>query len=116
MSLVVLSSFILSTAIYNLLTSLGFIDILKRAGALRPSRRDYYECGFKPQEQKPIKVSMQFLVITIFFILYDMEMAFTFPIASAITCSGLLTTLLVAFFFLILYLSLQVDYNRHALF
>ena len=58
-----LSIFILTTLIYNLLTFLSFKDILRRFGFMKNTRRDFYECGFKPQTQKPIKVSIQFLII-----------------------------------------------------
>ena len=62
-----LSIFILTTFIYNLLTFLSFKDILRRFGFMKNTRRDFYECGFKPQTQKPIKVSIQFLIICVFF-------------------------------------------------
>ena len=114
-TLILISNIILGTLIYNLLTSLGFITILKRLSSLRPTRRDFYECGFKPMEQKPIRVAIQFLIIAIFFILYDTELTFGFPLVSALLYSGLFTILMVKFFFLVLYVSLQVDYNRHAL-
>ena len=49
----------------HLLTFLSFKDILRRFGFMKNTRRDFYECGFKPQVQKPIKVSIQFLIITV---------------------------------------------------
>ena len=77
-----LSIFILTTLIYNLLTFLSFKDILRRFGFMKNTRRDFYECGFKPQTQKPIKVSIQFLIICVFFLLYDIELVFLFPFVS----------------------------------
>ena len=112
----VTTTLLLGTIIYNLFTSLMFIDTLKRFGFVKPTRRDFYECGFKPQTQKPIKVSLQFLIICIFFLLYDIELVFLFPFASSVTFIGLYDTWLLSLFFIVLYLSLQVDYNRHALF
>ena len=115
--LVVLTSTLtLGTLVYNLLTSLAFIDLLKRIGSLKPTRRDFYECGFKPQEQKPVRIAIQFLIISVFFLLYDIELVYLFPFISAVTYSGGRSTILLFFFFTFLYLSLQVDYNRHALF
>jgi NADH:ubiquinone oxidoreductase subunit 3 (subunit A) len=112
----VLSIFILTTLIYNLLTFLSFKDILRRFGFLKNTRRDFYECGFKPQTQKPIKISIQFLIICIFFLLYDIELVFLFPFVSGITFFGLYDNLLLVFFFMIMYISLQIDYERHALY
>jgi NADH:ubiquinone oxidoreductase subunit 3 (subunit A) len=111
-----LSIFILTTLIYNLLTFLSFKDILRRFGFMKNSRRDFYECGFKPQTQKPIKVSIQFLIICVFFLLYDIELVFLFPFVSGITFLGLYDTLLLILFFTVLYVSLQIDYERHALY
>jgi len=113
---VCVDTLLLGLVIYNALTSLSFINTLKRFGFVRSTRRDFYECGFKPQSQKPIKVSLQFLIICIFFLLYDIELIFLFPYISAITFIGFYDTVLIMFFFTVLYLSLQVDYNRHALF
>ena len=110
-----LSIFILTTLIYNLLTFLSFKDILRRFGFMKNTRRDFYECGFKPQTQKPIKVSIQFLIICVFFLLYDIELVFLFPFVSGITFIGLYDTLLITLFFTVLYISLQIDYERHAL-
>lgn len=111
-----LSIFILTTLIYNLLTFLSFKDILRRFGFMKNTRRDFYECGFKPQVQKPIKVSIQFLIICVFFLLYDIELVFLFPFVSGITFMGLYDTLLLILFFTVLYISLQIDYERHALY
>ena len=111
-----LSIFILTTLIYNLLTFLSFKDILRRFGFMKNTRRDFYECGFKPQTQKPIKVSIQFLIICVFFLLYDIELVFLFPFVSGITFLGLYDTFLLILFFTVLYISLQIDYQRHALY
>ena len=83
---------------------------------MKNTRRDFYECGFKPQTQKPIKVSIQFLIICVFFLLYDIELVFLFPFVSGITFLGLYDTLLLILFFTVLYVSLQIDYERHALY
>jgi NADH-quinone oxidoreductase subunit A len=66
---------------------------------MKISRRDFYECGFKPQTQKPIKVSIQFLIICVFFLLYDIELVFLFPFASGLTFLGLYDLLLLTLFF-----------------
>ena len=111
-----LSIFILTTLIYNLLTFLSFKDILRRFGFMKNTRRDFYECGFKPQNQRPVKVSLQFLLICVFFLLYDIELVFLFPYVSGYTFSGLYDLLLLILFFGVLFVSLNVDYERHALY
>lgn len=113
--LIIISTVVLAVAVYNIITILTFKDILRRFGLLKASRRDFYECGFKPQTQKPIKISIQFLLICVFFLLYDIELVFLFPFVSGFSFTGVYDTLLITFFFLIFFVSLNVDYERHAL-
>lgn len=106
---------ILGFLIYNVINAVSFRDVLKRFGFLKIARRDFYECGFRPTTQRPIRVPIQFLLICIFFLLYDIELVFLFPLVSSLTFIGLLDFTLVAFFFLMLLVSLVIDFNRHAL-
>jgi NADH-quinone oxidoreductase subunit A len=112
---IVLSVIILSVVVYNLLGWILSSDWLGRFGLTRTSRRDYYECGFRPRSQRPVKISLTFLLLCVFFLLYDIELVYLFPYVSGYTYDGgcgfsvflvLLTTV---------YLSLCVDYERHAL-
>jgi NADH:ubiquinone oxidoreductase subunit 3 (subunit A) len=107
---------LLSTLVYNVITVLSFKDILRRFGFLKATRRDFYECGFKPQTQRPVRISLQFLLICVFFLLYDIELVFLFPFVSGITYTGLYDLLLLILFFSVLLVSLNVDYERHALY
>lgn len=111
-----MSSFTLAIIVYNAITSLSFKDILRRFGFIKKSRKDFYECGFRPQSQRIIKVSIQFLLICIFFLLYDIELVFLFPFVSGFTFTGIYDFLLLILFFFILLKSLAIDYERHALY
>ena len=106
---------VLGFIIYNVVNILSFRDLLKRFGFLKVARRDFYECGFRPTTQKPIRVPIQFLLICIFFLLYDIELIFLFPLVSVTTFSGLYDLALIVFFFVVLLISLVIDFNRHAL-
>jgi len=107
---------ILAILVYNVITILSFKDLLRKFGFMKNTRRDYYECGFKPQNQRPIKVSLQFLLICVFFLLYDIELVFLFPFASGSTLTGLYDLFLIILFFTVLLTSLGIDYERHALY
>ncbi len=111
-----LSVMILGILVYNVINCFSFRDLLKRFGFLKISRRDFYECGFRPQTQKPIRLPIQFLLICVFFLLYDIELVFLFPYVSGIIFSGFYDFILLVFFFLLFLLSLIVDYERHALY
>lgn len=114
--LITVSIVVLTTVLYNVLTFLSYKDVLRRFGLMKASRKDFYECGFKPQVQRPIKVSIQFLLICVFFLLYDIELVFLFPFVSGFSFSGLYDLLLLVLFFLVLLVSLHIDYERHALY
>ena len=107
--------FLLGFVIYNVINSFSFRELLKRFGYLKIARRDFYECGFRPTTQKTIRLPIQFLLICVFFLLYDIELIFLFPFSSGADFMGTRDLWLITFFFFVLYLSLIFDVNRHAL-
>lgn len=111
----VFSSALLSILVYNIINILTFKDFIRRFSLIKLNRRDFYECGFKPQTQKPVRISIQFMIICVFFLLYDIELIFVFPFVSSFTFMGLYDTILISMFFFMLLVSLIVDYERHAL-
>jgi len=114
--LAAVSSFALSTIVYNVITVFSFKDLMRRFGLVKNSRRDFYECGFRPQVQRVVKISIQFLLICVFFLLYDIELVFLFPFVSGFTFTGFYDLLLIILFFGVLFKSLNIDYERHALY
>lgn len=114
--LAIVSVSLLAVIVYNVITALSFKDLLRRLGFMRASRRDFYECGFRPNVQRPVKISLQFLLICVFFLLYDIELVFLFPLVSGLTFTGFYDLLLLLLFFTVLFLSLNIDYERHALY
>ena len=111
-----ISVLILGLIIYNILNCFSFRDLIKRFGFLKTGRRDFYECGFRPQTQKPIRLPIQFLLICVFFLLYDIELVFLFPYVASALFAGLFDFILLILFFGLFFLSLIVDYERHALY
>lgn len=110
------STVLLGIIVYNVITCFSFKNLLRRFGFLKMSRKDFYECGFKPQTQKPIKLPIQFLLICVFFLLYDIELIFLFPYVSGIVFTGFYDFILILFFFSLFLISLVIDYERHALY
>lgn len=110
------SVLVLALIIYNIINCFSFRNLIKRFGFLKTARRDFYECGFRPQTQKPIRLPIQFLLICVFFLMYDIELVFVFPYVSGATSTGFYDFFLITFFFSFFLLSLIVDYERHALY
>ena len=75
---------VLGCVIYTVINCFSFRDLLRRFGFLKAARRDFYECGFRPVEQKAIRLPLPFLLICIFLLLYDIELIFFFPFLSGI--------------------------------
>jgi len=106
----------LGMLVYNIINSFSFRDLIRRFGFIKNSRRDFYECGFRPQTQKPIRLPIQFLLICVFFLLYDIELVFLFPYTSGFTFACFYYFILLIYFFFLFLLSLIIDYDRHALY
>ena len=111
----ILTVTLLAVVVYNVITAISFRDLLRRFGFFKTARRDFYECGFRPQTQKPIRLPIQFLLICVFFLLYDIELIFLFPLVSSSTFLVFHDLFLLVVFFLLFLLSLVIDFNRHAL-
>ena len=82
---------------------------------MKVSRRDFYECGFKPTKQKAIRLPIQYLIICVFFLVYDVEFLFMFPFISVINFLGMYDIELICMFFACFVVSLNFDFNRHAM-
>lgn len=111
-----ISVLILGIIVYNVINCFSFRDLIKRFGFLKLARRDFYECGFRPQTQKPVRLPIQFILICVFFLLYDIELVFLFPYVSGSLFGGFYDFILLVLFFLFFLASLVVDYERHALY
>ena len=111
-----ISVLILGIIIYNIISCFSLRSLILRFGFEKNSRKDFYECGFRPQNQKPLKLSIQFLLICIFFLMYDVELVFVFPYVSGVIFAGYFDFLLFILFFILFFVSLIFDYERHALY
>jgi NADH-quinone oxidoreductase subunit A len=74
-----------------------------------------YECGFPPFEDARIKFDVQFYLIAIFFIIFDLEIAFLFPWALVVHKVGWQGLLAVGIFLAILVLGLVYEWKKGAL-
>lgn len=106
---------ILAVVIYNLFSAKLLRNIVFRFGFIKPSRIDYYECGFKPTSQKPIKISIQYLLIILFFLIYDIELTLLVPILSTFVILTFIELNLIYFFIFLFLISLMIDFERKAL-
>jgi NADH-quinone oxidoreductase subunit A len=106
---------VLVVIIIIILSIFSYKNILNRFGLRNFLRKDFYECGLKPLKQKPIQLSIQFFILCIFFILYDIELIFSFPLVSVIINQSFLEVIIFLFIYGSFIMSLIFDIDRYLL-
>ena len=76
---------------------------------------NFYECGFKSVSVIRLNISIQYLLLALFLIIYDGEFLILFPIIFNIFSIGSKEFFLLFIFLLFIFLSLLVDYIYTAL-
>lgn len=82
----VLISVIVSTAIALLLLALAFL--LGRTPKEDPEKVSAYECGFDPYDDARTRFDVQFYLVSILFIIFDLEVSFLFPWSICVNTLG----------------------------
>ena len=98
--------------IIAILSVFSFKNTLVRFGLLRSSRREFYECGLKPQVQRPPRLTIQFILVCVFFIVYDIELIFSYPLVSYLANHSLLESFIFGFLYGTFVMSLVYDIDR----
>lgn len=106
---------LLVTVVVVVLALFASKNLLNRFGFYRPLRREFYECGFRPIVQKPINFSIQFLLVVVFFLIYDIELIFSFPLVSTSVEHSFLECIGFLFLYGSFFLSLCFDYDQYIL-
>lgn len=95
-----------------ILSIFSFKNVLNRFGILKNSRREFYECGFKPVVQKPVQFTVQFLIVCMFFVIYDIELIFSFPLVSTTSNHALVEVLIFTLLYGSFIFSLFFDFDQ----
>nr|YP_003667954.1 NADH dehydrogenase subunit 3 [Hydrosaurus amboinensis]BAJ08132.1 NADH dehydrogenase subunit 3 [Hydrosaurus amboinensis] len=74
-----------------------------------------YECGFDPLESARLPFSIQFFLIAIFFLLFDLEIALLLPLPWAMSMSPTTTALWALTLILLLTIGLAHEWTQGAL-
>jgi NADH-quinone oxidoreductase subunit A len=86
-------------------------------GPRRPdaAKNSPYECGFEAFEDARMKFDVRYYLVAIFFILFDLEIAFLFPWAVALKEVGMTGFLTVMLFLSILVVGFVYEWKKGAL-
>nr|YP_008081533.1 NADH dehydrogenase subunit 3 [Erynnis montanus]AGJ72732.1 NADH dehydrogenase subunit 3 [Erynnis montanus] len=75
-----------------------------------------FECGFDPKSSSRNPFSLHFFLITVFFLIFDVEIALIFPLISTFKMVNFIIWTKTSFFFiLILLLGLYHEWNQNML-
>lgn len=77
--------------------------------------KQFYECGFKSLSDLNMQINLNFSMICVFLILYDIEFTLIYPIIFNISNSSILELVFVVFFTFLIILSLLYDWQMNAL-
>ena len=79
------------------------------------SKRQFYECGFRTLSDLNIQINLNFSMLCVFLILYDIEFTFVYPILFNFYNLFILDFFVLFFFILLILLSLYYDWQFNAL-
>nr|QWB85902.1 NADH dehydrogenase subunit 3 [Aegosoma pallidum] len=104
--LILLITFIL-VVLLNLISKKTFQDREKSSP---------FECGFDPKTPARLPFSLQFFLIAVIFLIFDVEITLLLPMISSLAMSNLLNySIIVLFFLIILLIGLYHEWNQGAL-
>nr|YP_009024418.1 NADH dehydrogenase subunit 3 [Massicus raddei]AGO02000.1 NADH dehydrogenase subunit 3 [Massicus raddei] len=104
MTLIIASAMVL---IVNLISKKTFMDREKSSP---------FECGFDPKTSARLPFSLQFFLVAVIFLIFDVEITLLLPMILTMSSSSIIQYSSVAIFFLVIILSgLYHEWNQGAL-
>nr|AKF78723.1 NADH dehydrogenase subunit 3 [Teinopalpus aureus]QVO50932.1 NADH dehydrogenase subunit 3 [Teinopalpus aureus wuyiensis]AKF78736.1 NADH dehydrogenase subunit 3 [Teinopalpus aureus]AKF78749.1 NADH dehydrogenase subunit 3 [Teinopalpus aureus]AKF78762.1 NADH dehydrogenase subunit 3 [Teinopalpus aureus] len=90
--------------------------IISKKSFLDREKNSPFECGFDPKSSARIPFSLHFFLITMIFLIFDVEIALIFPMIYSFKLVNMMTLMKVSFFFLIMLLiGLYHEWNQNML-
>nr|YP_009535648.1 NADH dehydrogenase subunit 3 [Grammodes geometrica]AYI69514.1 NADH dehydrogenase subunit 3 [Grammodes geometrica] len=112
--ILMMNIFLLITIISNIMMFLSII--LSKKSFSDREKSSPFECGFDPKSSARIPFSLHFFLITVIFLIFDVEIALIFPIIPLFKMVNFILWSKISFFFLIiLIIGLYHEWNQNML-
>ena len=79
------------------------------------TKKQFYECGFKTLSELNIQINLNFTMLCVFLILYDVEFTMIFPLLFNFTQVTFFEYFIFIIFLLLILVSLVYDWQMHTL-
>nr|YP_010526927.1 NADH dehydrogenase subunit 3 [Phyllosphingia dissimilis]UXR12251.1 NADH dehydrogenase subunit 3 [Phyllosphingia dissimilis] len=90
--------------------------ILSKKSFMDREKCSPFECGFDPKSSARIPFSLHFFLITVIFLIFDVEIALIFPIIFMFKMTNIFILMKISFFFIIILLmGLYHEWNQNML-
>nr|AXS65676.1 NADH dehydrogenase subunit 3 [Cucujoidea sp. 40 KM-2017] len=91
-------------------------NILSKKSFFDREKNSPFECGFDPKNSARLPFSLQFFLIAVIFLIFDIEITLLIPMIYLFKISNLLNLFMVmTFFIMVLILGLYHEWNQGAL-
>jgi NADH:ubiquinone oxidoreductase subunit 3 (subunit A) len=104
--------FIIALALAVLFSALSFVFATRKAD---PEKISAYECGFDPFDDARSRFDIQFYLVAILFIIFDLEVTFLFPWALTLNQVGFFGFWSMMIFLIILTIGFIYEWRKGAL-
>ncbi len=104
--------FLIATGLAIILLGVSFIAASRKPD---PEKISAYECGFDPFDDARSRFDVQFYLVAILFIIFDLEVTFLFPWALVLNKVGLFGFWSMMAFLLILTIGFVYEWRKGAL-
>nr|QUE27235.1 NADH dehydrogenase subunit 3 [Actias dubernardi] len=112
--ILMMTTMILISVISNIIMLLSVI--LSKKSFIDREKSSPFECGFDPKSSARIPFSLHFFLITIIFLIFDVEIALIFPIIYLFKSVNFFIWMKTSFFFIIiLLLGIYHEWNQNML-
>nr|YP_009489627.1 NADH dehydrogenase subunit 3 [Mimoides lysithous]SPP23530.1 NADH dehydrogenase subunit 3 [Mimoides lysithous] len=100
--------------ICNLMMLLSMI--ISKKSFMDREKNSPFECGFDPKSSARIPFSLHFFLITVIFLIFDIEIALIFPLIMSFNLVNIISLTKISFFFLLMLLiGLYHEWNQNML-